>query len=137
MTKRIMAVRSPFGKGKNMHKSLALLVGLAICSAAKAQTITDPDDIVQQLQLWTQTDADPVYYGEMMDERGNHMACLELAFIKYENSVLHYIHKMWAKRNGSCEYTDQSSRKVDNSPICVDRFRWHRFGPHPVWMTPT
>jgi hypothetical protein len=94
MTKRIMAVRSPFGKGKYMHKSLALLVGLAICSAAKAQTITDPDDIVQQLQLWTQTDADPVYYGEMMDERGNHMACLELAFIKYENSVLHYIHNV-------------------------------------------
>ena len=67
-----------------MHKLLALLVGLAICSTAKAQTITDPDRIVQQLQLWTQTDADPVYYGEMTDERGNHIACLELAFIKYE-----------------------------------------------------
>jgi hypothetical protein len=102
-----------------MHKLLALLVGLSICSAAKAQTITDPDRIVQQLELWTQTDADPVYYGEMTDERGNHMACLELAFIKYENSVLHYIHKMWPKRNGSCEYTDQRSRKVDNSPTCV------------------
>src|ERR1044072_7293319 len=40
-------------KGKNMHKLLALLVGLSICSAAKAQTITDPDRIVQQLELWT------------------------------------------------------------------------------------
>ena len=102
-----------------MHKLLALLVGLAICSAAKAQTITDPDRIVQQLELWTQTDADPVYYGEMTDERRRHMACLELAFIKYENRVLHYIHKMWPKRNGSCEYTDQRSRKVDNSQTCV------------------
>ena len=35
-----------------MHKLLALLVGLAICSTAKAQTITDPDRIVQQLRLW-------------------------------------------------------------------------------------
>lgn len=102
-----------------MHKLLALLVGLAICSTANAQTITDPDRIVQQLQLWTRTDADPVYYGEMTDERGNHIACLELAFIKYEDSVLHYIHKMWPQRNGSCEYTDQRSRKVDNSPTCV------------------
>jgi hypothetical protein len=114
-----LPARSRVGKVKNMHKPLALLVGLAICSAANAQTITDPDRIVQQLQLWTQTDADPVYYGEMTDERGNHIACLELAFIKYEDSVLHYIHKMWPQRNGSCEYTDQRSRKVDNSPTCV------------------
>jgi hypothetical protein len=102
-----------------MHKPLALLVGLTICSVASAQTVTDPDQIVQQLQLWTKTDADPVYYGEMTDERGRHMACLELAFIKYENNVLHYIHKMWPKRRGSCEYTDQESRKVDNSQTCV------------------
>lgn len=109
-----------------MHKGFVLLVGLAICSAAKAQstseeaqTITDPDRIVEQLQLWTQTDSDPVYYGEMMDPRGRHMACLELAFVKYEDHVLHYIHKMWPKRNGSCEYTDQTSRKVDNSQTCV------------------
>jgi hypothetical protein len=102
-----------------MRKPLALLVGLAICSAAHAQTITDPDLIVQQLKLWTQSDDDPVYYGEMTDERGAHMACLELAFIKYENHILHYIHKMWAKHNGSCEYTDQTTHKVDNSPICV------------------
>jgi hypothetical protein len=126
-----------------MLKSLALLVGLVICPAANAQTtppanaqtappasaqttppanaqtITDPDKIVQQLQLWTQVTADPVYYGEMTDEHGGHMACLEIAFIKYENGVLHYIHKMWAKHNGSCEYTDQTSRKVDNSPTCV------------------
>jgi len=26
---------------------------------------------------------------------------------------------MWAKHNGSCEYTDQTTRKVDNSPTCV------------------
>lgn len=115
----MLAATRPLGKVKNMHKPLALLVGLAICSAANAQTITDPDRIVQQLELWTQTDADPVYYGEMTDERGNHIACLELAFIKYEDRVLHYIHKMWAKRNDSCEYTDQRSRKVDNSPTCV------------------
>ena len=36
-----------------MHKLLALLVGLAICSTAKAQNITRMDSIVQQLQLWT------------------------------------------------------------------------------------
>jgi hypothetical protein len=102
-----------------MHKLLALLVGLAFCAAAQAQTITDPDRIVQQLKLWNQSDADPVYYGEMTDQRGVHMACLELAFIKYESHILYYIHKMWAKRDGSCEYTDQTTRKVDNSPICV------------------
>ena len=102
-----------------MHKPLALLVGLAICSAAQAQTITDPDRVVEKLQLWTQTDADPVYYGEMTDETGHHMACLEVAFVKYENHDLHYIHKMWAKRHGSCEYTDQKTRKVDNSGTCV------------------
>jgi hypothetical protein len=102
-----------------MHKPLAVLAGLAICSAAQAQTVTDPDLIVQQLQLWTQVDADPVYYGEMTDERGAHLACLEIAFIKYEGRILHYIHKMWAKRNDSCEYTDQTTRKVDNSPFCV------------------
>jgi hypothetical protein len=101
------------------HKQLALLVGLAISPAALAQTVTDPNHIVEQLQLWTQTDADPVYYGEMTDDTGHHMACLEIAFIKYENHVLHYIHKMWPKHNGSCEYTDQTSRKVDNSPTCV------------------
>jgi hypothetical protein len=102
-----------------MRKPLALLLGLAICSAAKAQTVTDPDLIVQQFQLWTQVEADPVYYGEMTDDQGGHMACLELAFIKYENSVLHYIHKMWPKHNDSCEYTDQTTRKVDNSQTCV------------------
>jgi hypothetical protein len=102
-----------------MHKSLALFVGLVICSSVKAQTITDPDRVAEQLQFWTQTDADPVYYGEMMDGRGRHMACLELAFIKYEDHVLHYLHKMWPKHNGSCEYTDQTSRKVDNSQLCV------------------
>ena len=102
-----------------MHKPLALLAGLVICSAAQAQTITDPDQVVAQLKLWTQGDPDPVYYGEMTDERGVHMACLEVAFIKYENGDLHYGYKMWAKHNGSCEYTDQTTRKVDNSPICV------------------
>ncbi|HUI15600.1 MAG TPA: hypothetical protein VL048_19250 [Xanthobacteraceae bacterium] len=102
-----------------MYKLLAVLVGLVICSAAQAQTITDPDSIVQQLKLWNQGDPDPVYYGEMTDERGIHMACLELAFIKYEDHVLHYIHKMWAKHNDSCEYTDQTTHKVDNSPLCV------------------
>lgn len=102
-----------------MHKSLALLVGLAICSSAQAQPITDPDLVVQQLKLWTQGDPDPVYYGEMTDDRGVHMACLEVGFIKYESHDLHYIYKMWAKRNGSCEYTDQTTRKVDNSPTCV------------------
>jgi len=102
-----------------MYKPLALLVGLALCSAAQAETITDPDRIVEQLKLWTQTDADPVYYGEMTDESGQHMACLEVAFIKYEDQDLHYAYKMWPKRHGSCEYTDQTSRKVDNSPTCV------------------
>jgi hypothetical protein len=103
----------------NMRELLALLVGLAICPAAQAQTITDPDSIVQQLKLWTQGDPDPVYYGEKTDARGVHMACLEVAFIKYDSGVLHYIHKMWAKHNGSCEYTDQTTRKVHNSATCV------------------
>jgi hypothetical protein len=141
---------APPGKGKTMRKSLALLVGLVICTAAMAQNTTapnttapsttapnttapstttpqntaphntnDPDQVVAQLQLWTQGDPDPVYYGEMTDAQGGHMACLEVAFIKYENHVLHYSYKMWPKHNGSCEYTDQTSRKVDNSPTCV------------------
>lgn len=104
-----------------MLKRLALLVvGLTMCSAAaQAQAITDPDLVVQQLKLWNQGDPDPVYYGEMTDPRGVHMACLEVAFVKYEGHVLHYIHKMWAKHNGSCEYTDQKTHKVDNSGTCV------------------
>lgn len=126
----------------NMLKSLALLAGLAICSAAQAQTAqpatqpaaqpaaqpatpppphntTDPDEVVKQLQLWTQGDPDPVYYGEMMDARSDFLACLEVAFIKYDQGILYYAYKMWPKRNGSCEYTDQTTRKVDNSPTCV------------------
>ncbi len=120
-----------------MLKPLALLAGLAICSVAQAQpqpqpqpqpqapqpppphNTTDPDEVVKQLQLWTQVDTDPVYYGEMTDTRGDHLACLEVAFIKYQDRVLHYSYKMWPKRNGSCEYTDQTTRKVDNSPTCV------------------
>ena len=116
-----------------MRKLLALLFGVVICSAAIAQNTpapnpaphntTDPDQVVAQLKLWTKTDAeplpDPVYYGEMTDWNGGHMACLEVAFIKYEDHVLHYSHKMWAKHNGSCEYTDQTTHKVDNSPTCV------------------
>lgn len=121
-----------------MRKLLALLIGVVICSAAiaqntttpnaaapntTAQNTTDPDQVVAQLKLWTKTDADPipdpVYYGEMTDWNGGHMACLEVAFIKYEDHVLHYSHKMWAKNNGSCEYTDQTTHKVDNSPTCV------------------
>jgi hypothetical protein len=136
---------APSGKGKTMHKSLALLVGLVICTAAMAQNTTapnptapnttapstttpqttaphntnDPDQVVAQLQLWTQGDPDPVYYGEMSDAQGGFMACLEVAFIKYENHVLHYSYKMWPMHKGSCEYTDQTTRKVDNSPTCV------------------
>ena len=111
-----------------MRKLLALLIGVVICSAAiaqntTAQNTTDPDQVVAQLKLWTKTDADPipdpVYYGEMTDWQGGHMACLEVAFIKYESGVLHYSFKMWAKHNGSCEYNDQTTRKVDNSPTCV------------------
>jgi len=111
-----------------MRKLLALLIGVVICSAAiaqntTAQNTTDPDQVVAQLKLWTKTDADPipdpVYYGEMTDWNGGHMACLEVAFIKYEAGVLHYSFKMWAKHDGSCEYTDQTTRKVDNSPTCV------------------
>src|SRR5215472_10942593 len=122
------------GKGPTMRKLLALLIGcVVICSAAiaqntpapnpPAQNTTDPDQVVAQLKLWTKTDADPipdpVYYGEMTDWNGGHMACLEVAFIKYETGVLHYSFKMWAKHDGSCEYTDQTTRKVDNSPTCV------------------
>jgi len=65
-----------------------LLIGVVICSAAIAQNATalntapqnttDPDQVVAQLKLWTKTDADPVpdpvYYGEMTDWNGGHMA---------------------------------------------------------------
>jgi hypothetical protein len=49
-----------------------------------------------------------------------HYQCLALAFIKYENGVFYYAHKMWSKSaDGSCHYEDVTSRKVGNHGLCV------------------
>jgi len=95
-------------------------------SVAHAQTITDPNEIASHLHFWSQETGDPVYYGEVrnVDPRSKqvlgHYSCLALAFIKYENGVFYYAHKMWAKSSdGSCHYEDVTSRKVDNHGICV------------------
>ena len=102
------------------------MVVLATMSAANAQTITNPDEIASRLRFWTQETGDPVYYGEVRGVNANtqqilgHYRCLALAFIKYEDGVFHYAHKMWGKsRDGSCHYDDVTSRKVDNHGLCV------------------
>lgn len=99
---------------------------LATASVASAQTITDPNEIASRIRFWAQDAGDPVYYGEVrnVDRRSmqprSHYQCLALAFIKYENGVFHYAHKMWSKSsNGSCRYDDVTSRKVGNHGACV------------------
>ncbi|ACM04121.1 Hypothetical Protein RSKD131_4261 [Cereibacter sphaeroides KD131] len=95
-------------------------------TTAGAETITDPDAIAARLKFWATDPGDPVYYGEVRTVSkatrriGGHYQCLALAFIKYENGVFHYAHKMWSKAaDGSCHYDDVTSRKVGNHGACV------------------
>jgi hypothetical protein len=110
-----------------MWRLLAALVTLfGTESMAGAQTITNPDEVASHLHFWAQEGGEPVYYGEVrsVDARRmrilGHYQCLALAFIKYENGVIYYAHKMWSKSpDGSCHYEDVTSRKVGNHGICV------------------
>jgi hypothetical protein len=104
--------------------SIAAIVGTA--SAASAQTISDPAEVVSKLHFWAQETGEPVYYGEVreVDARskriGGHYQCLAIAFIKNEGGVIHYAHKMWDKSpDGSCHYEDVTSKKVGNHGLCV------------------
>jgi hypothetical protein len=105
---------------------LSLVIVFALTSAAGGQTITDPNEIASRLRFWSQEAGDPVYYGEVrnVDPRSGRVLgyyqCLALAFIKYENGVFQYAHKMWGKsRDGSCHYEDVTSYKVGNHGVCV------------------
>jgi hypothetical protein len=110
-----------------MWKALAsILVILGTVSVAEAQTVTDPNEIASRLHFWAQEPGSPVYYGEVRNVDGQnkrilgHYRCLAIAFIKYENGVFYYAHKMWGKsQDGSCHYDDVTSRKVDNHGACV------------------
>jgi hypothetical protein len=116
-----------FYRGKVMHKAvISILVMFGLSSTASAETITDPDQIASRLKFWATEANDPVYYGEVrsVDARSKrilgHYQCLALAFIKYENGVFSYAHKMWGKsKDGSCHYDDVRSRKVGNHGACV------------------
>jgi hypothetical protein len=110
-----------------MWKVMAsIVVVLGVMPVAGAQTITDPNEIASHLRFWTQEAADPVYYGQVrnVDAQSRkilgYYRCLALAFIKYENGVFYYAHKMWGKSSdGSCHYDDVTSLKVDNHGACV------------------
>ena len=110
-----------------MWKLVISLIGiLGVTSTASAQAITNPDEIASHLRFWANEEADPVYYGEVrnVDARSKrilgHYQCLALAFIKYEDGVFHYAHKMWSKSaDGSCHYDDVTARKVGNHGACV------------------
>jgi hypothetical protein len=110
-----------------MWKALASIAVVAgTSSVAAAQTITRPDEIAAHLHFWAQEAGDPVYYGEVrtVDPRTmrvmGHYQCLALAFIKYENGVFSYAHKMWSRSaDGSCHYNDVTSLRVGNHGICV------------------
>lgn len=110
-----------------MWKATAsVILALVTISSANAQTITDPDEIASRLRFWSQETGDPVYYGEVRSVSSKtkqilgHYRCLALAFIKYEDGVFYYAHKMWGKSSdGSCHYDDVTSRKVDNHGFCV------------------
>lgn len=104
--------------------SIVLVLGTA--SAAGAQTITDPNEIASHLRFWANEAGDPVYYGEVKNVNPatktvlGYYQCLALAFIKYENGVFYYAHKMWGKSaDGSCHYDDVTTRKVGNHGFCV------------------
>ena len=110
-----------------MRKVIVAIVFLLCATAAvRAQTVTDPSIIASRLRFWTQESGDPVYYGEVKNvaPRGlqvlGHYQCLAIAFIKYEDGVIYYAHKMWSKApDGSCHYDDVISRKVSNHGACV------------------
>ena len=109
-----------------MWKAIAsVMVLLGTMSVANAQAITDPNEIASRLHFWSQETGDPVYYGEVRSVNARtrqilgHYRCLAIAFIKYENGVFYYAHKMWGKTGGSCHYDDVTSRKVDNHGFCV------------------
>jgi hypothetical protein len=104
--------------------SVVLLLGTM--SVASAQAITDPNEIASRLHFWAQESGQPVYYGEVRSVNAQtkqilgHYQCLAIAFIKYENGVFSYAHKMWSKSpDGSCHYDDVTSRKVGNHGACV------------------
>jgi hypothetical protein len=110
-----------------MWKStVSVMAIMGMMSVANAQTITDPNAIASGLLFWTQLTSDPVYYGQVLDvdprtkQVLGYYQCLELAFIKYENGIFYYAHKMWSKSaDGSCHYDDVTSRKVGNHGACV------------------
>jgi hypothetical protein len=103
---------------------MAIILGTM--SMARAQTITDTADVAAHLKFWAQETGDPVYYGEVrnVDPRTGqvlgHYQCLAIAFIKYENGVFSYAHKMWSKSpDGSCHYDNVTSVRVGNHGACV------------------
>jgi hypothetical protein len=105
---------------------ISFVLVLGATSMARAQTVTDPNEVASHLHFWAQETGEPVYYGEVrnVDARTQqilgHYQCLALAFIKYENGVFQYAHKMWSKSpDGSCHYDDVTSRKVGNHGACV------------------
>jgi hypothetical protein len=110
-----------------MWRAVALILAVSgTTSMAQAQAITDPDAIAARLRFWDKDAGDPVYYGEVKNvNRANmqafgHYQCLALAFIKYENGVFQYAHKMWGKSpDGSCHYENVTARKVGNHGACV------------------
>jgi hypothetical protein len=104
----------------------AIMIVLGTTSVTSAQTITDPNEIASHLRFWAQETGDPVYYGQVRDVSPRskqvlgYYQCLALAFIKYENGVFYYAHKMWDKSSdGSCHYDDVTTRKVGNHGACV------------------
>jgi hypothetical protein len=69
---------------------------------------------------------EPVYYGEVREVSKKtkqvlgHYQCLAIAFIKFEDGVFQYAHKMWDKsKDGFCHYEDVTSKKVGNHGACV------------------
>ena len=104
--------------------AIAALLGAA--SVAHAETITDPAQVAAKLHFWAQETGEPVYYGEVREVSKRthqilgHYQCLAIAFIKFENGVFQYAHKMWDKsKDGSCHYEDVTSKKVGNHGLCV------------------
>src|SRR5690349_14353684 len=105
---------------------IPIAVILGTSSVANAQTITDPNEIAAKLHFWAQESGSPVYYGVVNEvnartkQAGDFYQCLAIAFIKIDNGVIHYAHKMWDKSNdGSCHYDDVTSKKVGNHGLCV------------------
>lgn len=105
---------------------VSIMIVLGVTSAAGAQTITDPNEIASHLRFWATDPGEPVYYGQVRNVNAatrtimGYYQCLALAFIKYENGVFYYAHKMWAKSaDGSCHYDDVTTRKVGNHGYCV------------------